>query len=145
VPVANVKSLSVASTAFTVLEKVIALDVVVNVGLVLNVTAPVYVCVPLVVTLAPKSAVVETEREVADVIAALRSRAPVILIAPKVPLVPPPTAPLNSTSDVPTLKVSVLASEASEFTVPLKVTCALVVVKVVPLPKVMVSEAALSP
>jgi len=143
VPVANVKSLSVASTAFTVLEKVIALDVVVNVGLVLNVTAPVYVCVPLVVTFAPKSAVVETESEVADVIAALRSSAPVIAIAPSVRL--PPTTPLNSTSDEPTLRVKLLVSEASEFTVPLKVTCALVVVKVVPLPKVMVSEAALSP
>ena len=97
------------------------------------------------VTFAPKSEVVETESEAALVIAALRSRAPVMVMAPNAPLVPPPTAPLNSTSDDPTLKVNVFASEASAFTVPLKVTCALVVVKVVPLPKVMVSEAALSP
>ncbi|NBV93296.1 MAG: hypothetical protein EBT29_02340 [Proteobacteria bacterium] len=41
VPVPNVKSLSVASTAFTVLEKVIVFAVVVNVGLADNVTAPV--------------------------------------------------------------------------------------------------------
>ena len=42
VPVPNVKSLSVTSTALTVLEKVIVFAVVVNVGFnALNVTAPV--------------------------------------------------------------------------------------------------------
>ena len=40
VPDPKVKSLSVASTAFTVLEKLIALDVVVSVGLVDKLTAP---------------------------------------------------------------------------------------------------------
>ena len=100
---------------------------------------------PEVVTLAPRSEVVETESDEAEVMAALRSSAPVMLIAPKLPLVPPPTAPLNSTSEVPTLKVSAFASDASAFTVPLKVTCAFVVVSVVPLPKVIVSEAAVSP
>ena len=39
-PDPKVKSLSVASTAFTVLENRIAFDVVVSVGLALNVTAP---------------------------------------------------------------------------------------------------------
>ena len=68
-------------------------------------------------TFAPKLEVVETESEAAEVMAALRSRVPVIAIAPKAPLVPPPTMPLNSTSDDPTLKLSVLASDASEFTV----------------------------
>jgi len=41
VPVPNVKFLSVASAAFTVLEKVIVFAVVVNVGSAVNVTAPV--------------------------------------------------------------------------------------------------------
>ena len=41
VPDPNVKSLSVASAALTVLENVIVFDVVVNVGLAVNVTAPV--------------------------------------------------------------------------------------------------------
>ena len=59
---------------------------------------------PVVVISAPISDVVDTESEVAFAIAASRSRAPVIAIAPKP--VTPPTIPSNSTSDVPTLAVS---------------------------------------
>ena len=65
---------------------------------------PVNVIFPVVVIFAPMSDVVDTESEVAFVIAALRSRAPVIAIVPKP--VTPPTIPSNCTSDVPTLAVS---------------------------------------
>jgi hypothetical protein len=46
--------------------------VVVMVSLALNVTAPVYVCVPLVVTFAPRLEVPETASEVALVTAAFK-------------------------------------------------------------------------
>jgi hypothetical protein len=72
-----------------------------------------------VVTFAARLDVVDTDNELALVIAASRSRAPVIPIAPR--LVPPPTALSNSTSEVPTLIVKSFASVASEFTVPVKV------------------------
>ena len=71
--------------------------------------------------MAPKFEVVDTLKLVADVRAASKSRAPVMVIAPKLPLVPPPMMPSNSTSELPTLILSALASEASEFTVLLKV------------------------
>jgi hypothetical protein len=83
-----------------------------------------------VVTSAPRLDVVDTDNELALVIAASKSRAPVIPIAPSAPSVPPPTALSNSTSEVPTLIVKSFASVASEFTVPVKVICELVVVRV---------------
>ena len=75
-------------------------------------------------------------------IAASKSKAPVIAIVPRVPLVPVPTTASNCTSEIPTLKVKLFASFASEFTVPLNVICELVVVNVVSVPIVMVSDVA---
>jgi hypothetical protein len=69
-----------------------------------------------VVTLAPKLEVVDTLKLAAEEIAASRFSAPVMVIAPRLPLVAPPTIPLNSTSLVPTLIVNVFASDASELT-----------------------------
>jgi hypothetical protein len=67
--------------------------VVVNITLADNVTAPEYVCVDEVVTFAPRLEVEDTDSDVALVIAALRSKIPVILIAPKVCV--PPIIPSN--------------------------------------------------
>jgi hypothetical protein len=61
---------------------------VVNITLADNTAAPVYVWSPVVVTSAPRLEVEDTDSEVALLIAWLRSKDPVILIAPKV-LVPP--------------------------------------------------------
>ena len=86
---------------------------------------------PLVVTLAPKSAVEDTESEDALVIAALRSSKPVIPMAPSVLV--PPMMPLNCTVPVPILKVRLLVSVPSELSVvadPLNVTASLLVVMV---------------
>ena len=63
----------------------------------------------------------DTDKDVAEEMAASRFKAPVIAIAPNPPFVAPPTIPLNSTSDVPTLIVNAFPSDAYEFTVPLKV------------------------
>ena len=57
------------------------------------------------VTLAPRFEVVDTDKELALVIAASRSRAPVILIAPRADEVP--TVPSNSISFALTVKVLV--------------------------------------
>ena len=92
----------------------------------LNVTSPVYVCVEEVVTLAPRSEVVDTDNEVALLIAAFRSKDPVILIAPKVLV--PPTIPSNCTSEA--VMVRLLVSSVSELTVVSKVIWALVVARV---------------
>ena len=75
-------------------------------------------------------------------IAASKSKAPAMPIVPSVPFVPVPTAASNCTSELPTLKVKLFASLASEFTVPLKVICELVVVNVVGVPIIMVSVVA---
>ena len=96
---------------------------------------------------APMLDVVETVNAPAPAVAPLpiaasKSNAPVIPIVPSVPLVPVPTAASNCTSELPTLKVKLFASLASEFTVPLKVICELVVVNVVAAPIVMVSDVA---
>ena len=66
----------------------ISLLVATKVADTLNVTAPVYVCVDVVVTSAPRLEVEDTDSDVALVMAAFKSKIPVILIAPKV-LVPP--------------------------------------------------------
>ena len=73
------------------------------------------------VTLAPRLEVVDTLRLAAEVTVLSKSRAPVMVIAPKSPLVPPPMTPSNSTSDEPTAKLMALPSEASELIVLLKV------------------------
>ena len=85
---------------------------------------------PLVVTFAPKSLVPETDNEAALVIAAFKSKAPVMVIAPKAPFAAPPTIPPNSTSLVPTLMVRALAWLASLLTVLPNVIWLFVVVKV---------------
>ena len=71
------------------------------------------------VTLAPRLLTSETDNEVAFVISALRSRSPVIPIAPR-PTVPPVSAS-NCTSEVPASNVRLFVSEVSESTVPLNV------------------------
>ena len=88
------------------------------------------------VTFAPKSLVKETDSEAALVIAAFKSKAPVMVIAPKAPLAAPPTAPPNSASLVPTLMVRALAWLASLLTVLPNVIWLFVVVKAVLAPKV---------
>ena len=107
----------------------------------LKVTAPVYVCVLEVVTLAPKSLVVETLSEVALVIAALRSRAPVILIAPNGFVAPTVSAVLSPMTSVPVpkLKVRSRGVPPSLLSVSLKVTLLFVVVSVVFAPSVTAS------
>ena len=82
----------------------------------------------------------DTDNELALVIAASKSRAPVIPIAPR-PTVPPVSAS-NCTSEVPASNVRLFVSEVSESTVPLNVICELVVVNVVAVPIVMVSDVA---
>src|SRR6056300_467437 len=82
-----------------------------------KVTPLVYVCVDEVVTFAPRSEVEDTDSDVALVIAALRSKIPVILIAPKVLV--PPTIP--STCNVVAVTVRLLVSSVSELTVVSKV------------------------
>ena len=104
----------------------IAAPVLVKVVLALNVTAPLYVCVDEVVTFAPRSEVVDTDNEVALLIAWLRSKDPVILIAPKVLV--QPTIPSNCTSDA--VMVRLFVSPVSELTVVSKVIWAFVVVRV---------------
>ena len=91
-----------------------------------KVTAPVYVCVDDVVTFAPRLAVVDTDNEVALLIAWFRSKDPVILIAPKVLV--PPTIPSNCTSEA--VMVRLFVSSVSELTVVSKVIWALVVLRV---------------
>src|SRR6056300_374285 len=82
-----------------------------------KVTAPVYVCVEEVVTFAPKLEVEDTSNDVALVIAAFKSKVPVISITPKVRV--PPTIPSNCTSDA--VMVRLLVSSVSELTVVSKV------------------------
>ena len=132
VPILNVRSRAVALALLIVEVKVTLLSVVVRATSVLNVTAPVYVCVAEVVTLAPRSDAPETESDVADVIAALRSRAPVILIAPNVLV--PPMMPLNCALPELRLNVRLLVSAPSELIVelePLNVTWSSLVVMVI--------------
>ena len=71
----------------------------------------------VVVTSAPRLEVEDTDSEVALVIAALRSKIPVILIAPKVCV--PPIIP--STCNVVAVTVRLLVSDPSELTVVSKV------------------------
>src|SRR6056300_600484 len=105
-PRVNVKSRAVLSLSI-VEPKVMLLSVVVNV------TAPEYVCVDEVVTSAPRFEVPDTESDVALVIAALRSKIPVILIAPKVCV--PPIIP--STCNSVAVTVRLFVSYPSELTV----------------------------
>ena len=90
----------------------------------LNVTAPEYVCIPEVLTLAPKSETPDTVNDAAPAelsevfcIIALRSNAPVIAIAPNGFV--PPTTPLNLTVGVldPVVIVKALAAVTSLSTV----------------------------
>ncbi len=83
--------------------------------------------------MAPKSLVVETLSEVALVIAALRSRAPVILIAPNGFVAPTVSAVLSPMTSVPVPKLKVRSRGVvfELFTVPLKVTLLFVVVSIV--------------
>ena len=76
------------------------------------------------VTLAPRFEVVDTDNELAFVIAASKSSAPVILIAPRRYV--PPTAPSNSVSvnTVDKLSVSDALSVLELLTVPPNVNCA---------------------
>ena len=76
--------------------------------------------------MAPKSAVDDTSIDVAAVMAAFRSRVPLMSITPKVRV--PPTTPSSCNSDAVTVKL--LVSLPSELMVLSKVTCALEVVKV---------------
>ena len=78
------------------------------------------------VTSAPRLEVVDTDKEVALVMAAFRSKDPVISITPKVLL--PPTIPSNCNSEA--VIVRLLVSPVSELTVVSKVIWALVVVRV---------------
>ena len=89
---------------------------------------------PEVVTLAPKLDAPLTLNLVAEVIAAFKSRSPVIPIIPTEFV--PPTIPSNLTALVPTLAVIFLAVESDELTVPPKPTTEFVVVNVLFAPKV---------
>ena len=91
------------------------------------------------VTFAPKSLVPETDSEAALVIAAFKSKAPVIAMAPKAPFAAPPMIPANSASLVPTLMVRALAWLAALLTVLPNVIKLSVVVNVVAAPKVAAS------
>src|SRR6056300_2014076 len=116
-----------AESESTVELKVMLLSVVVNVLVPPDkVTAPVYVCVEEVVTFAPKLEVEDTSNDVALVIAAFKSKVPVISITPKVLL--PPIIPSNCNSEAVTVRL--LVSSVSELTVVSKVIWALVVVRV---------------
>ena len=94
------------------------------------------------VTFAPKSDVRDTLKEAALVIAALRSSAPVMLMAPKAKLAPTVSAvpSPNTAVPAPKLKVNARAVLDALFTVPLKMTLLLVVVKVVAAPNVTAPE-----
>ena len=126
VPVLNVKSRVVPSLSI-VDPKDTLLLVVVMITLAFNSVAPVYVCVPDVVTFAPRLEVVDTDNELALVIAASRSRAPVILIAPSAD--DPPTTPSNSISFALTVKVLVLPVLSTVLAVPENKISELVAVK----------------
>ena len=108
--------------------------VVVIILLALNVTAPVYVCVPLVVTFAPRLEVPETEIDAARVIAALRSSLPVIAKAPSPSVAPTVSAVASPKTIVPVLppvsNVRLFVSPLVLFKVPLKVMLSFVVVSV---------------
>ena len=93
----------------------IAAPVLVNVVLAVSVIAPVYVCVPEVVTLAARLETVDTLKLVAELIAASRLSAPVMAIAPSPVL--PPTIPENWVS--PPFVTTVVRLFAP-FTVPAK-------------------------
>src|SRR6056300_1415723 len=128
-PRVKVKSLFVEASSLSIVElNVTLLLVVVSITSVLNVTAPVYVCVPDVVTLAARFDVVDTDNELALVISASKSRAPVIPIAPNAAL--PPTAPSNSISFALTVKVLVLPVLLTVLAVPENKISELVAVKV---------------
>ena len=122
--VSIVKFLFVVPSEITLSLKVTLLSVVVKVTLVLKVVTPSYCWVQLVVTFAPRLEVVDTDNELAFVIAASKSSAPVILITPR-PYVPP-TAPSNSVSvnTVDKLSVSDALSVLELLTVPPNVNCA---------------------
>ena len=92
-----------------------------------KVAAPVQVCVPVVVTFAPRFDVVDTDNEVAFVIAASKSSAPVIPIAPNAAL--PPTAPSNSISFALTVRFLVVPSLLTVLAVPENKISELVAVK----------------
>ena len=81
----------------------------------------------MVVTLAPRLEVDDTSIDVAAVMAAFRSRVPLMSMTPKVRV--PPISALNSVSEA--VMVRLLVSPVSELTVLVKVTFALDVVKVV--------------
>ena len=89
-----------------------------------------YVCVPVVVTSAPKLDTPLTLNEVASVIAAFKSRAPVIAIAPTAWL--PPTIPskLISVELPPVASVKFLLVLFALLTVSSNVITSLLVVKV---------------
>ena len=94
---------------------------------VLSVVVSEKVWFPVVVTFPPRSEVPDTSTEDAPIIAAFRSRFPVIFIDPNALVAP--TALPNCTSPVPELIVRSLVV-LSEFTVPLKTTLEFVVVRV---------------
>lgn len=75
----------------------------------LKVTAPLYVCKPVVVTLAPSSLVSDTLKEAALLMAALRSSAPVMAIAPKALVAPTVSAVPSPNTAVPAPKLKVSA------------------------------------
>ena len=117
-----------------VVELVIVEPVKVRVPVPEMVTAPEYVCIPEVVTSAPRSEVVDTVNDEALVIAAFRSRAPVIAIAPRAFVAPTVSADESPITKVPVPKAAVrfLGVAPSLFNVPLNVTLPLdVVVNVV--------------
>ena len=125
----RVNARALSSSESMVPLKVMLLSVVVSVTVAaLKVTAPVYVCVPEVVTLAPRLEVPETSIEAAPVIAASKSSAPLMSMTP-IPCSPPMTA-LNSVSEAVTVRLCSLPSELIVADAP-KVTFALEVAKVV--------------
>ena len=94
-----------------------------------------------VVTLAPRSEVPETLIDVADVIAAFKSRLPVIPITPTLFVAPTVSNALSPITKVPVPKANVRsrAVAPSLLSVPLNVTLLFVVVSVVFAPSVAAS------
>ena len=124
----NVKFRVVPSLSIVNPNDTLPFDVVVKVLSALKVTAPVYVWSPVVVTLAPRFEVVDTDKDAALVILASKSRAPVIPIAPSAD--DPPTIPSNSISLALTVKVLVPPVLSIVLAVPENKISELVAVKI---------------
>jgi len=123
-------------------EKIISLLSVVRVTFALKVVAPEKVCVLEVVTLAPRSEVLETESDVADVITAFKSNLPVIPIAPTLFVAPTVSEVSLPITKVPVPKANVRSRGVapSLLSVPLNITVLSVVVSVVAEPNVVAPE-----